>query len=354
MKILEYNPNFGTFSAGFETFSQNKVVEVVKLSKNAEYGYNRIHKHWFLANFHGIEAYEPQNSYDLAILNPEFGEKVGRRGKDNFYFTDFQACLNFVRREMPKFVIFTTDIYTIPLLNTAKDYVRDGFGQLSKDIIISELQKMGYDAYLVALDEANYGIPMHKSVALYIATPKDFNMTYPKGLFNMSGRGKYNKFRTIADAISDLGHLGEWVPYKTEPQNVYQKRIRQGMDRTTWNFLSKSTPKGQRDTIAKIKQGSNAKKTDVVKQNAGYNRPKWNSICSSLDERFYLVSSRCDSVHPIENRPFTIREGMRIMGLPDNLSFDLKTPKKDIAAMLLKSVAPAIGEVSAIALRAIE
>lgn len=353
MKILEYKPNLGSFSLGFETFDQNEVVEVVNLPKIAEYPYNRTHKQWFLSNLETIEHYKPKNSYDLAIFNPNIGEKIGRKGKLNFRITDICDCLRFLKREMPKFAIFTLDINVVPLLNVADDYIRDGFGQVSKDLLITELKNLGYEAYLVSLDEASYGIPMHRDVALYIATPKDFNMTFPVGLFKRFGSKRYAKYRTIADAISDLGVLGEWVPYKTAPQNVYQRNIRRGMDKTTWNFIAKNPTKDQRATINKIMQGARAASTPGVKKKSGYIRPKWNQICPPLDDRFYLVSSSNASIHPIENRPFTIREGMRLSGLPDNMSFDLKSPKKEIASLVSKAIAPAIGEVTAIALRSI-
>ena len=71
-----------------------------------------------------------------------------------------------------------------------------------------------------------------------------------------------------------------------------------------------------------------------------------------MDAQFYLVSSKLgDSIHPIEDRPFSIREGCRIHGLPDRLSFDLKTPRKVLGRMIHSSVAPAIGEILALALR---
>ena len=131
MKIFEYNPILGTFSMGLEFFSQNEVVEVLNLRKNSEFSYNKTHKQWFLPNFSDISSYITENSYDLAILNPQIGEKIGKRGRINFKIDDIQACLQFLERELPKFAIFTFNLDVIPLLNIGEEYVRDGFGQLS-------------------------------------------------------------------------------------------------------------------------------------------------------------------------------------------------------------------------------
>lgn len=353
MKIFEYKPNLGTLSLGLERFPQNEVVEVANLSKIASFSYNNTHKQWFLPNFSNISEYETENDYDLAILHPFLGEKIGRKGKSNFQTADLTDCLRFLEYERPEFAIITVDPNAVELLNCANSYVRDGFGEVSRDMVIDNLQKMGYKAHFVALDEASYGVPVHKYIAMYVATPNDFDMKFPIGLYNRYGRGKYNRYRTIADAIGDLEQIGEWVPYKSEPQNVYQRYIRRGMERITWNFHKRKLSADKKSVISHIPQGSNAKKTKNVDKKVGYVRPRWDRICPVLDEKFYTISSRGPSVHPLKDRPFTIREGMRIMGLPDNISFDLKDPYQEVARLVVNSVSPTIGEALAIALKAI-
>ena len=353
MKIFEYRPFLGSLSLGLERFSQNEVVEVANLPKITAFSYNNTHKQWFLSNFSSIQDYETQKEYDLAILNPNLGENIAKQGKPNFKITDLVDCLRFLEYEKPKFAIITVNINAIPLLNIAKDYVRDGFNQLSMDFVIDNLQKMGYKAHLVALDEASYGIPSHKHVAMYIATPNDFDLKFPEGLYNQFGRGKYNRYRTIADAIGDLGEMGEWSAYSCDAQNVYQRYIRRGMPRVTWHFLKRKVTDKQRDTIRCIRQGSNAQKTKKVRQNSGYNRPKWDKVSPPLGPRFYMVSGRYPNIHPLEDRPFTIREGMRILGLPDNISFELKVPLQDVAKIIVDSISPTIGEATALALKSI-
>lgn len=350
MKILEYRPNFGTFSAGFEKFDENEVTEVVQLTKDAFYGYNCLHKQWFPASLASISTFKVEESVDLAIFNPNFGEYISRKGSSNFFFYDFQDCLTFLENNKPKFAIFQTEVDIIPYLNTATDYVRDGFNQLSKDKLIEKLQKIGYKAHLVVLDEADYGIPLHRSFAFYVATPKNFNFSIPKPFYTATGQGNYKKYRTIAEAIGDLDKMGDWVEYKTEPQNSYQSSLRCKQDKVTWHHVPK-IKETQKKKIASIRQGSNNETPIARGRSKGYNRAKWDSICRCMDTKFYLSSSKLgDSIHPIENRPFSIREGCRIHGLPDNLSFDLKTSRKSLAAMIHNSVAPAIGEIFAIAL----
>ena len=145
--------------------------------------------------------------------------------------------------------------------------------------------------------------------------------------------------------------MGEGTEYGSEAQNVYQKRLRNeksGM--VTWHL-----PSNMRETtkqkISSIQQGSNNDTKIAKSRTKGYNRAKWDDICRCMDVQFYLASSKQgDSLHPIKDRPFTIREGCRIHGLPDQLSFDLKTPRKNIAKMVHNSPAPAIGELLALSL----
>lgn len=351
MNILEYRPNFGTFSSGFEVFDKNEVVEAVKLTKDANYGYNTLHKQWFLPSIASIATFSSENDVDLALFNPEFGENIARKGSSNFFFYDFQNCLDYLANNLPKFAIFKTEVDVIPLLNTAEDYVRDGFGQLSKDKLIYKLFELGYKPHLVVLDEADYGVPLHRSFAFYVATPKNFTLTMPKPLFTATGKGEYKKYRTVKDAISDLGHMGDWVEYELPPQNAFQKFVRNTeVQKVTWHHPPniKSTAK---EKIACIQQGSNNETSVAKSRSKGYNRAKWDSICRCMDEKFYLSSSKLgDSIHPLQNRPFTIREGCRMHGLPDKLSFDLKTSRKTLAKMIHNSVSPLIGQIFSIAL----
>lgn len=350
LKILEYKPDFGTFSAGFESFSQNEVVETVKLDENSAYGYNRIHKQWAPASLSSIATYEPEKHVDLAIFHPEFGEKVSRKGRKNFFFYDFQSCLSFLENNRPLYAIFKTEVDVIPHVNNAPDYVRDGFGQLSKDRIIYSLQQMGYKAYLVVLDEADYGIPIHRSFAFYVGVPEDVSFSMPKPLFTATGRGEYSRYRSVGEAIGDLGGMGDWVEYLTPALNSYQKWLRDDdVGRVTWHHppnIKDSTKK----RISCVKQGSNNETLKPFARSRGYNRAVWGDVCRAMDESFYLVLSRGgDSIHPIQNRPFTIREGCRIHGLPDRLSFDLSTSRKDLARKIHNSAAPAIGQIFSIA-----
>lgn len=348
MKIFDYNPGFGTFSAGFETWEKNEVVETLRLMKNNQFPYNNIHKQWFLPSFCSISDYEPEKSFDLAIFQPDIGGKIGRRSKTNFTNRDFCNCLTFLKREMPEFAIFVTEIDAVALLNTAKAYVRDGFNQLSSDFVIHSLQQMGYDAYLIAIDEAGYGIPSHRSFAFYIATPQDFDLQWMDPAYTKEGVGNYKKYRTIADAIGDLGPRGDWVPYATAAQNIYQYQMRRGGHKVTWHHIQ-NIRAPQKETMSCIKQGQDAKSTKQVKQTKGYKRPFWTDT-PILDDRFYLASSDGSCLHPNHDRPFTIREGCRLLGLPDTLSFELSVPNKEVAHGIYKSVAPAIGELMAVAL----
>lgn len=355
MKILDYNPILGTLSAGFEHFPQNEVTDVVKLSKDAVFGYNSIHKNWFLSSIASISTYFPEEDVDLAIFYPEFGTNINRRGVSNFFYYDFQNCLDFLAAKKPKFAIIQTEPEAISHLNTAADPIRDGLGQLSYDKIIHSLTQMGYKAHFVVIDEASYGVPLHRSFVFYIATPQDFDLHVPRQLCTETGKGNYAKYRTVGEAIGDLNAMGDWVPYASEAQNHYQKKLRdEKRQKVTWNHPPK-IKNSVKQKITSIKAGSNNETKFPKARSKGFNRAKWDSVCRCMDNKFYLpTSSGGDSIHPIENRPFTIREGCRIHGLPDQLSFDLKVGRKKVADMVHKSPSPIVGEILAIALGAIK
>ena len=352
MKIFEYNPKLGGLSMGMEVFPQNEVVEVLKLSREAQYSYNNTHKQWFQHLNKTIDNYTTQNSFDLAILHPDIGENITKRGRHNFKTDDLEACFDFLAREKPKFAIIPVNIDGIPYLNTANSYVRDGFGELSKDFIIESLQNMGFKASLLAINMASYGVPINKNIAIYVATPPDHQIRVPRTGFSRFGNSSKRRFISIGEAIGDLGSLSEWSPYKTPALNVFQRNMRRSEGRCTWHFRKRPLTENQEIAIQGVKPGSSASKTPSVKPKRGYFRPKWDSVCKNLDEQYYLTSSLYSSIHPIENRPFTIREGCRLMGLPDTMTFELKYSPAKISKLVVNSISPIIGEIIAIAINA--
>lgn len=355
MKILDCEGNFGALSSGFEHFYRNEVVEAIKITKNGEYGYNSIHKTWIPRQKMSFSSLDGDLKADLAIFRPDIGENIARKGRKNFKFNDFQATLDFLGDFLPNFAIFQTEVDAIPYLNTADSYTRDGFGQLSKDIVINQLQSMGYKAHLLVLDEADYGLPIHRDFAFYIATPKDYNLGVPKPMYTATGRRGHKKYLTVRDAISDLGNLGEYVNYSSPAENSYQRIMRNENGKVTHNFIRFKLKERARKLIPTIVQGSNNETKKPNSRSKGYNRAKWDDIYRCSSPNFYLATDKiADSLHPIANRPFTIREGCRLHGLPDQLTFDLKTPQKAIATMIHQSVSPAIGELLAITLGMIE
>ena len=354
MKILDCEGNFGCLSSGFENFSQNEVVEAIKIAKDGEYGYNSIHKNWIPRVKRSFSDVDSNLKVDLAIFRPEIGENIARKGAKNFSFNDFQASLDFLAEILPKFAIFQTEVDAIPFMNTAEDYVRDGFGQISKDTVVNQLQQMGYKAHLLVLDEADFGIPIHRDLAFYVATPNSYVLGRPKKLYTATGRHNYKKYVTVRGAISDLGNLGEYVNYSSEAKNMFQKKMRNSNGKVTHNFVRFKLKSRARKLIPTIQQGSNNETKVPNSRSKGYNRGKWDDIYRCSSPSFYLATDKIgDSIHPIANRPLTIREGCRLHGLPDKLTFDLKTSQKSIANMIHKSASPAIGELLAILLGSI-
>lgn len=346
MNVIEYNTDFGPLSAGLENFDGVETTDVVGLSKDAVFPYNSIHKTMAYQSPASISDYDPSEDIDIAIFRPDFGGKLSRNFSANFKFDDFQRCLDWIKKYNPTFSIIQTEPEAIKLLNTSENYVRDSSDQLSRDKIIETLLQMGYKAHLVVIDEADYGVPVHRKFVFYIVTLTDFTLNIPRGLFTATGKGNYNKYRTLNDAISDLDTMGEWTKYASSPKNAYQKHLRNEYSyRVTWHH----EPKIRESSKKKIAERRNEKDPYKRKSN-GPNIAKADEIIPNLNEDFYRATSTGYSIHPTEDRPLTIREGARILGMPDKLSFDLKTSKAKVGKMLYNNPSPIIGELFGLSL----
>ena len=92
-----------------------------------------------------------------------------------------------------------------------------------------------------------------------------------------------------------------------------------------------------------IKQGSSASKTKSLSLTSGYIRLFADKTAPLLSNDFYKCSDKKASIHPIENRPFTIREGARLNGLTDDFTWDSNLSKKTVAQLIYNSVSPILG-----------
>lgn len=341
MKIFEFNPGIGSFSSGFEKFGPFEVTQVQNISPEEAFAYNIIHKHQFSRNNSQFINEKRLKKHDLAILKPDFGILMTQKRFKDINLDQLWSCLAYLKAHQPKIAIIITPTSVIKSLNMAFGYVTDGFDMVSKDIVIESMQKSGYMAWQLVVNQVQCGVPMYYPVNFYIAVRNDQGnideMNTPKIHYGIS-KGKM-PYTTISDALSDLpGEGDDYAYYAHIPKNSYQAWCRQ----YSKTEITLNRPKNEPDSITKclsnVKQGVPLSKVDDIKENKGkraiYNRP------ADIGYNFHLIKGNGACIHPLYPRAFTLREGARLHGLQDHINFPTHISEKRIAEIIHQSISP--------------
>lgn len=211
--------------------------------------------------------------------------------------------------------------------------MRNGFGKHYTDEIVERLTEAGYEVIHGVHNAADFGVPQRRRRAFFMARrdgiqPKEPVATHSKiesnDLFNNS-----KPHITVWDAISDLRSLehGEGVSpdtYITEPQNAYQKYIRNGCE-FTFNHVAKKMKPTQYERITSLLPGQGIKDLpEHIRPKGGYSgaygRLTEDMIMPTITRWvFHAGSGRWG--HPRDYRLITIREAARLHGYKDCFKF---------------------------------
>lgn len=202
------------------------------------------------------------------------------------------------------------------------------------DIIISELENLGYFAQYKILEATDFGIPQIRKRLIIIATKMHIKNPFPKKTHDINPSSEYLLCPTLWQAISDLPDLNaregqEIQPYTKTVQSNYQKLLRQDnqelynhkamnhskrlVERFTamnWGESTSDVP----EHLRPLKRNSTEISDKVYDQNNRRMHP--DKPCHTITASFYA-----NFVHPFKHRNFTAREGARIQSFPDNYVF---------------------------------
>ena len=198
--------------------------------------------------------------------------------------------------------------------------------------IKADIRSLGYvdvEAYVLKAEE--YGVPQERRRVVFIANRLGIPVGQPPtthGTPNMP-------FNTVWDAIGDLPPI--WRPsienrvdYVSPPQNKYQERLRGNLEQVGGHVCPRLS-KLNLDRLKHIPEGGSwrdipfellpegmkkAKRSDHTKR---YGRPRKDGLSCT-------ILTKCDIhwgayIHPVQNRPFSVREAARLQSFPDNFEF---------------------------------
>lgn len=249
----------------------------------------------------------------------------GNRDKKDPRNSLFMEFVRFVKHFKPKFFVME-NVTGILSMETKS-------GEKVKEVILNEYHNAGYNVEIFVLNAAEFGVPQSRIRVFFIGLRND--ITYDKEKIEPKGFLFGDEQITIEQAIMDLpqikaGEGEEIAEYRCEPQNDYQKWVRNGSTevrnhitmRHTARLVERFSHIGFGQSVADVAEEFQQRQRGAADKVSG-------KVYSQNNMRPYPdrpsptvpASFQSNFVHPYIDRNYTAREGARLQSFPDTYIF---------------------------------
>lgn len=333
MNVIDLFAGCGGLSTGFE-MAGYKIPLAVEKDEWASETYMKNHPKT------KVVTADITQVQDLDTLLPKKGMKIegiiggppcqgfslsGNRDKKDPRNSLFMEFVRFVKHFQPKFFVME-NVTGILSMQTKS-------GELVKNVILSEYDKAGYNVEIFVLNAAEYGVPQSRIRVFFIGLRKD--IPYDKDKVEPKGFLFGDDQITIEQAIMDLPQIAagegtEVADYRCEPQNEYQRWVREGST-GVYNHIA------MRHTARLVERFSHIEYGQSVADVAAEFQQRQRGAADKISGKVYSqnnmrpypdkpsptvpASFQSNFVHPYINRNYTAREGARLQSFPDTYIF---------------------------------
>ncbi len=339
--------SLGMKKAGVEIVLANEIEKDFAKSYHA----NHLNTKLIVGDIHQVDFKKEiknlglKNQIDMVFGGPPC-QGFSTLGKKNFFDARNSLFGQFLR------VIDETEPSVIVFENVS------GFKKLYNgqvfESLLEELDMRGFKTISAVLDAVKYGLPQFRQRTIVIGWKNNSDeIKFPESTHGTESLIDTNlkPFVTLMDAISDLPEIfvgEESNEYFTEPQNEYQKNMRDGI-----NYLSEHSCSDYGEKMQKILSlipiGGSVENLPMELRPQNYFKNTYARLL--LDKPAPTItrnlgtpsSSRC--VHPFQNRALSTREGARIQGFSDSYKFIGSRSSKNL--QIGNAVPPVLGFVIA-------
>jgi len=317
LKIVDLFSGCGGFSYGFESAGYHVVLGVDNDKIALEtFKANHINTKTLLADLHQDNAIDEianevlDHQIDVIIAGPpcQGFSLTGARNKNDERNKLFYSVFRLAKRLNPKAVI----IENVPGLAAL-------YNGHAKMAILEEFKALGYTCNFKVLFAPDFGVPQIRKRIFFVGLKSELGIfEFPKELLSP------DNYNTTSIAISDLpsreNEIGNEVDrYSLNPQNEYQKRMRNGTD-ILCNHVASKHSDHVINVISQVKEGGNHKDLppgvgDSRKFNEAWTRYHGQKPSKTID------TGHRNHFHYKWNRVPTVRENARLQSFPDSFIF---------------------------------
>lgn len=253
----------------------------------------------------------------------------------------FKDFVRIVREIQPRFFIMENvrGLLSAPIKHRPHNQRGASYPALTSDemsgaalnIILTEIENIGYKVAYRLLQAADYGVPQTRLRVIFIASRDSEKITFPEAVYHDPKKNITPYWLTLKNALSDLVETNkEYVSYA--PNRIkYLKLLKAGQN---WRFLPEEL---------KPEAMGGAYKSGGGKVGF-YRRLSWNKPSPTITTSPHQKAT--DMCHPEELRPLTVRECARIQTFPDEWIFhgSISSKYRQIGNAVPALLGKAIGE----------
>lgn len=332
MNIIDLFAGCGGLSLGFSLAGYNIPLAIEK-DKSASETYKKNHPNTKVINeditqildlsnlldnnekIHGIVGGVPCQGFSLS----------GNRDKNDPRNSLFIEFVRFVKYFNPNFFVMENVVGILSMKTKT--------GDLVKDVIINEFNKIDYNVEIFTLNAAEFGVPQSRQRVFFIGLKN--NIDYVREKIEPKGFLFGENQVTIEQAIMDLPQIKasegtEISNYDKEPENNYQEWVRNGSTKV-YNHIAMKHTQRLIDRFSLIKFGQSV--ADVPIEHQQRQRGDATKVSGKVYAQNNMrpfpnkpsptipASFQSNFVHPYLNRNYTAREGARLQSFPDTYIF---------------------------------
>lgn len=285
------------WGSAIDTFNHNRKKKVGLNIDIYDYDNERLEKFLDEHDIDGIIGGPPCQGFSM----------VGTRDADDDRNNLYLQYVRFVDVVKPKFFI----LENVKGLLTLKE----GF---FKEDIINRFTDLGYNVNFRMLVASDYGVAQNRHRVFFVGLRKDIF----GDIFFEFPEGNPSNAVSTSEALSDLPNLDNGEnpeEYMTEPQNEYQRILRENSDKITNNDITNHTEQ-TKNIISMVPDGGNIK--DLPEEY--YKVRNYSSAFKRMNSKKPSTTIDCghrNYFHYKENRVPTVRESARIQSFPDDYFF---------------------------------
>lgn len=341
MNVLDTFAGAGGFSLGFEQTGDYNIVGAIEKDSWACETFQHNHPNAKVI----VDSIENLTDEEIRIAFPNVDVVLGGPPCQGFSIANRKALdpkdpRNSLFREFirvgsvlnPSIMIMEN----VPNLIKAKTNDK----KLVINIIIQELELLGYNVYHTILKASEFGVPQIRKRLFVIASKIPLDNPFPKQTHQIleepnSLVDNLKRTPNLWDAISDLPEIeareGQFeMDYTKDAENDYQSLMRLNSNKV-YNHTSMLHSKRMVERFESMSWGDSSSNV------AAHLKPLRRNGNGEISEKVYDQNNRrmfpfkpchtiaasfyANFVHPYKNRNFTPREGARIQSFPDHYVF---------------------------------